>query len=179
MVEILRKNIGWITFIAILLYFIGRYFYTQPKYINGAVAPDFTATMQNGSPMTLSSLKGHYVLLDFWGSWCGPCVAEAPELKGLYEKFHSKEYKEAKGFEILSIGIESDKERWQQAIQRLGMNWTYHVSDFKNLDSPLATLYGVRVIPTKFLLNTEGVIVGVNQSIEDIDKFLSAQLVNH
>lgn len=176
MLEKIRGNIGWIVIAAILLYFIGKYLYAHPKYINGEKAPDFTATMLTGAPMTLSDLKGQYILLDFWGSWCGPCVAEAPDLKKLYDNYHGKNYTDAKGFEIVSVGIESDKMRWQAAIQRLNMNWQYHVSDFQNLDSPIAKMYGVRVIPTKFLLNTEGVIIGVNKPIEEVEKFLSSKI---
>ena len=176
MLEKIRANIGWIVLVAILLYFIGKYFYAQPKYINGEKAPDFTATMLTGEPMKLSDLKGQYILLDFWGSWCGPCVAEAPSLKKLYDNFHGKNFSDAKGFEIVSVGIESDKMRWQATILRLNMNWQYQVSDFQNLDSPIAKMYGVRFIPTKFLINTEGVIIGVNKPIEEIEKFLSSKI---
>lgn len=176
MIEKLKGNIGWILLAALILYFIGKYLYAQPKYINGEKAPDFTATMYTDSSMTLSDLHGHYILLDFWGSWCGPCIAEAPQLKKLYADFQGKNFKDAKGFEIVSVGIESDRIRWQSAIQRLNLNWPYHVSDFQNLDSPIAKMYGVRVIPTKFLINTEGVIVGVNQSMEEIEKILLSKL---
>ena len=174
--ETIRKNWTWIVLTMIVIYFIGRYFYKQPKYINGASAPDFVGMMHDDSSMKLSDLKGQYVLLDFWGSWCGPCVAEAPDLKKIYDTFHGKNFKDAKGFEIVSVGIESEKERWLSAIQRLNLNWRYHVSDFQNLDSPIAKQYGVRVIPTKFLLNTEGVIIGVNQSLADIEKVLAGKL---
>lgn len=172
----IRKNWTWIVAGILIIYFIGRYFYKQPKYINGATAPEFSGVMQDGQSMSLSALKGQYVLLDFWGSWCAPCIEETPELRRLYDTFHGKNFKDAKGFEIVSIGIETDKERWLSAIQRYNMNWRYHISDFRNLDSPLADLYGVRVIPTKFLLNTEGVIVGVNQSFSDIEKYLKEKL---
>jgi thiol-disulfide isomerase/thioredoxin len=174
--ETIRKNWTWIVLAMIVIYFIGRYFYKQPKYINGASAPDFAGQMYDDSSMKLSDLKGQYVLLDFWGSWCGPCVAEAPDLKKIYDTFHGKSFKDAKGFEIVSVGIESDKERWLLAIQKLNLNWRYHVSDFQNLDSPIAKQYGVRVIPTKFLLNTEGVIIGVNQSLADIETVLTSKL---
>ena len=103
MVETIRKNWSWIVLTMIVIYFIGRYFYKQPKYINGALAPDFVGQMHNGSSMKLSDLKGQYVLLDFWGSWCGPCVAEAPDLKKIYDSFHGKNFKDAKGFEIVSV----------------------------------------------------------------------------
>jgi thiol-disulfide isomerase/thioredoxin len=176
MLEKIKKNIGWLIAALILLFLIGKYLYAQPKYINGAVAPNFSATMLNGSSMNLADLKGQYVVLDFWGSWCAPCLAEAPELKGLYDKFHGKTFQDAQGFEIVSVGIENGKDRWEATIQKMNLNWQYHVSDFKNLDSPIAQLYGVRVIPTKFLLNTEGVIIGVNQSVSDIDKFLSGKI---
>ncbi len=176
MMETIRKNWSWIVLALIVIYFIGKYFYKQPKYINGADAPDFTGMMPDGSAMKLSDLKGQYVLLDFWGSWCAPCLAEAPDLKYVYDSFHGKNFKDAKGFEIVSVGIESDKDRWLSAIQRYNMTWRFHISDFKNLDSPIAKQYGVRVIPTKFLLNTEGVIIGVNQSLKDIEKVLTSKL---
>lgn len=172
----IKKYSGWILAGIVLLYFIGRYMYAQPKYINGAQAPDFSAQTLSGSTVSLSQLKGNYVLLDFWGSWCGPCLTEAPHIKALYDKFHGKTFQDAQGFEVMSVGIESDSDRWKAAIQRLNLNWQYHVSDFKNLDSPIAQRYGVRVIPTKFLLNTEGVIIGVNQSPEEIDKILSSHV---
>ena len=72
--------------------------------------------------------------------------------------------------------VEQDKTRWLAAISRFNMTWQYHVSDFQNMDSPVAKQYGVRVIPTKFLINTEGVIIGVNQPIEMIEKFLKSKL---
>jgi thiol-disulfide isomerase/thioredoxin len=176
MLNFIKNNTLVIVLAMVLLYFIGKYLYAKPKFINGETAPDFTMQMANGADFQLSSLKGQYVLLDFWGSWCGPCLQEAPELKLIYETFHGKSFIDAQGFEIVSVGIEQDKNRWLGAISRLDMNWQYHVSDFQNLESFVAKQYGVRVIPTKFLINTEGVIIGVNQPIDVIEKFLQSKI---
>jgi thiol-disulfide isomerase/thioredoxin len=159
-----------------LIYLLGKYLYAKPKFINGERAPDFTMVMANGTIFQLSSLKGRYILLDFWGSWCGPCLREAPELRRIYETYHDKNFKDATGFELVSVGIEQNRNSWTSTINRLNMNWQYHVSDFQNMESPVAKQYGVRVIPTKFLINTEGVIIGVNQPIDVIEKFLQSKL---
>jgi thiol-disulfide isomerase/thioredoxin len=175
MIDFFKKYSFYIFIAVVVLYFIGKYLYSQPKFINGEAAPDFKVALRDGTPFQLSQLKGNYVLVDFWGSWCGPCIQETPALKGLYDQFHGKSFSDAKGFDIVSIGIETDKARWENAIDALQMNWPYHTTDLQRLDSPLAKQFGVRVIPTKFLLNTEGVIVGVNQSLEEIEKFLKGK----
>ena len=137
MLNFIKNNTIVLVLALVVLYFIGKYLYHQPKFINGENAPDFTLEMANGTPFQLSNLKGNYVLLDFWGSWCGPCVKEAPDLKRLYTAFHGKNFTDAKGFEIVSVGIETDKSRWLSAIDRLGLAWQYHVSDFKNMEQKL------------------------------------------
>lgn len=149
-----------------------RYMSRTPKVVNGETAPDFSALTAYGDSMRLSDLRGKYVLLDFWGSWCGPCLAESPSLVQLYHKFHGQHFEDADDFEIVSVGIERKKENWLGAIQYFGLNWKYHVSDANYFDSEAAKKYGVRVIPTKFLLNKDGIIIGVNQSVEEIDKLL-------
>jgi thiol-disulfide isomerase/thioredoxin len=176
MINFLKNNSLYIFIAVAVLYFVSRYLYAQPKYINGESAPDFNVPLRDGSTFQLSQLRGHYILLDFWGSWCGPCIQEVPTLKRLYDSYHNTTFSDAKGFEIVSVGIETDKVRWENAIDALQMNWQYHTSDLQNLNSPLAKQFGVRVIPTKFLLNTEGVIVGVNQSVEEIEKFLKSKM---
>lgn len=177
MLEKIKNNFVFIALFAFAVYSIGRYFYKKPDVINGEVAPKIVSTQPNGESFDLSSLKGHYVLLDFWGSWCGPCIQEMPQLKALNAKYLGKKFTDAEGFNIVSVGIEQDRDRWLSAIEQLGIGSWIHVSDFQNLDSPLAKAYGVRVIPTKFLLNTEGVIIGVNQSIEDIEKVLDSKVL--
>ncbi len=158
--------------IGVIAFFLGRKIYFTPNFVNGERAANFTGTMPDGTTMELSDLEGKYVLLDFWGSWCGPCRVENPALVQLYQEFHGKAFQDASNFEIVSVGIETKKERWLAAIQKDNLNWKYHVSELTNFQSEIAKLYGVREIPTKFLLNEDGMIIGVNQSVEEIAAFL-------
>ena len=177
MLEKIKSNFVFIALFAFAVYSIGRYFYKKPDVINGEVAPKIVSIQPNGESFDLSSLKGRYVLLDFWGSWCGPCIQEYPQLKALNTKYLGKKFRDATGFDIVSVGIEKDRDRWLSAIEQLGIGGWIHVCDFQYLDSPLAKAYGVRVIPTKFLLNTEGVIIAVNPSIENIEKVLDSKVL--
>jgi thiol-disulfide isomerase/thioredoxin len=172
-----KKNSAYFLIALGLLYVVGRYFYKKPSVINGENAPTFTSMRLNGEPFDLSKMRGQYVLLDFWGSWCGPCLQEVPNLRNLHKKFHNKQFKDATNFEIVSFGVEKDRVRWVATVQQLQMESWIHISDFKYLESPVALLYGVRVIPTKILLNTEGVIIGVNLTTEEMDKLLTEKLL--
>ncbi len=177
MVNFFKKN-AWLLLVAVVaFYIVGKYMYGKPRFINGEIAPNFVATTHDNRPFDLSLLRGQYVLLDFWGSWCGPCLKEMPDLVRLYGNYHDKKFTDAINFTIVSVGIETAREKWLSTIEKMNARWQYHVSDFKNMDSPVAQQYGVRVIPTKFLLNTEGVIIGVNQSAADIEKFLAAKIL--
>ncbi len=176
MLDKIKNNFGYILLTFAVLYAVGRYLYKKPDVVNGESAPNFTSMQLNGDAFELSKTRGQYILLDFWGSWCGPCIEEVPKLKNLHEKFHGKKFKDATNFDIVSFGVEKDRTRWVSAVQQLGMTAWQNISDFQYLDSPIAKLYGVRVIPTKMLLNTEGVIIGVNLSVEEMDKLLSEKL---
>jgi thiol-disulfide isomerase/thioredoxin len=176
MIQKIQKNLFWIGLAAVSLYFIGKYLYAKPRFVNGESAPDFTAMTAQNASFQLAQLRGSYILLDFWGSWCGPCIQEAPQLKNLYSQFKNTAFTDAQSFEIVSIGIEKDETRWRNAIKSLGIDAWTHASDFRYMDSPIALQYGVRTVPTKYLLNTEGVIIGVNQSIEEIEAFLKSKM---
>lgn len=170
--DFIKKYSVLLLITAVVLGILGRYLYKKPDVINGEAAPNIVGTQLDGTPFDLSSLRGKYVLLDFWGSWCGPCISEAPELRRLVSAQKARRFTKAAGFELVAVGIERDRARWEMTVQQLGTADWIHVSDFQNLDSPIAKSYGVRVIPTKFLLNTEGVIMAVNPSISDIEKLL-------
>lgn len=151
------------------------YRYRQPNFIMGDKAPDFEVTLLDGEKARLSDLRGRYVLLQFWGSWCGPCRAENPALAALYAQYHER------GFEVFSIGIEQRPEAWKRAIAADGMAWRYHAMEDQDFTGGQARQYNIHSIPTTFLLNPEGVISGVNLTPEEIGKTLAERLltVNH
>ncbi len=118
----------------------------------GQNAPDFSAGDVNGKPISLSSFKGRYVLLDFWASWCGPCRLENPGIVKAYHTFHEK------GFDIFGVSLDDTKDDWIQAIKKDGLSWT-QVSDLKGWKSDAATLYGIKGIPMNFLIDKNGIII--------------------
>lgn len=121
----------------------------------GSIAPEINLPQPDGKPFSSSSLRGKYVLLDFWASWCKPCREENPNVVKLYERYHKK------GFDILGISLDESKERWTEAIERDGLPW-HHVSDLKGLNSAAIQLYDVQAIPMTVMLDREGRIVALN-----------------
>ena len=118
----------------------------------GGVAPNFKARTPEGAELALYDLRGHVVLLDFWASWCGPCMAEMPNVKEIYAKYHDK------GLEILGVSLDSDKEAWVNCIQKNGLAWR-HVSSLSKFDCPIAKRFRVTGIPRMYILDESGKIV--------------------
>lgn len=153
--------------------------YLQPSTNSGESIKDFSATLVDGTSFKLSDLKGKYVLLDFWGSWCGPCFREMPDVKSLYARYGNTSFKNAEGFTIVSVAVEESDKRWQRALERFQMEWPYQIMDqatsLRFFDSPIAELYGVKQVPTKFLIDEKGEIIGVDQPFEEIIAFLEKE----
>lgn len=118
----------------------------------GKIAPDFKAATPEGESLSLSSLKGKYVLIDFWASWCAPCLAEVPNVKAVYDEYHPK------GLEILSVSLDEDKAKWMAAITKHNLNWK-HISTLKGWDCGIAKTYNVSGVPAMILLDKDGRIV--------------------
>lgn len=155
---------------------IYKFVWQKPKYGTGIESPDFEASLVDGTVFKLSDMKGKLVLLDFWGSWCGPCRKDNPNLVRLYNEFHGKSFKEATDFEIISVAIENSEKPWIRAIENDGLIWPYHILQNERFKSPIAKQYGVREIPTKYLLDTNGAIIAVNPSYEETKALLEGYM---
>ena len=135
----------------------------------GSTLPDFTQNDVNGKAFTLSSLKGKYVLIDFWASWCGPCRAENPNIVKAFNKF------KAKNFTVLGVSLDQDKAKWLEAIKKDGLAWD-HVSDLKYWNNAVAAKFGIQSIPASFLIDPAGKIIAKDLRGADLDKFLATNL---
>lgn len=141
--------------------------YDKAKQIAIGKAVDFTQTDDKGNEFKLSSLKGKYVLVDFWASWCVPCRAENPHLLKAYNQLKSK------GFEIVGISLDETKAAWLNAVKHDGMPWI-QVSDLKGFKSDIAVKYGITAIPQNFLINPDGIIIAKNLRGEDVNEKIAA-----
>lgn len=131
----------------------------------GAVAPDFTLPTPDGSTFTLSSLRGKYVMIDFWAAWCQPCRLENPNVVALYGKYKDK------GFDIVGVSLDRERADWVKAIADDKLVW-HQVSELKFWQSEIAKKYGVSAIPCTFLLDKEGRIIAKNLRGEELAKKL-------
>jgi len=138
----------------------------------GKQAPEITLHNPDGKPISLSSLRGKYVLIDFWASWCGPCRQENPNVVRMYEKYKGK------NFEIFGVSLDQDRAKWLAAIEKDKLTWT-HVSDLKGWQSAGGKAYEVNSIPVTFLIDKTGKIIAKNlrgQALEQkLEEVLNAK----
>lgn len=169
----------------ILIGLIGMYllrsYRNRPSMVNGELAPQFSAQLIDGTDFDLAQLKGNYVLLDFWGSWCAPCRRQNPGLVKLYEAFHEADFIGDATFEVVSIGIEQNERNWRTAIEKDGLKWPYHIMDIsgggdQTFSGSVSSLYEIKSVPTSYLLDPQGTIIAVNGAHGQLRRLLNKRL---
>ena len=128
----------------------------------GSIAPEIILDDINGNPISLSSLRGRYVLLDFWAAWCRPCREENPNILENYNRFKDQ------GFEVYQVSLDRNKEDWLRGIEQDNLPWI-NVSDLKYYQSDAAVLYNINKIPSAFLLDPNGTIIAKNIELRGIN----------
>lgn len=132
-----------------------RYLQALENSSVGKKAPSITQFDLNGEPYSLSDLRGQYVLVDFWASWCPPCREENPKLVALYQEFKDK------NFEILGVSFDREYDPWAKAVEDDQLTWK-HISDLQGWNSYAGLIYGVKAIPQNLLVDPDGVIIARN-----------------
>ena len=144
---------------------LADYYESLSKTKIGNHMPDFEYLTNEGNPMKFSTLKGNYVIIDFWASWCGPCRKSMPKLQNLSQQYN------AKGLDILSSSIDTDDKEWKKAVEEEARPWHQIITPDKN---KTMSDFRIKGVPTLFLVDKDGVIVekftGYNQRLEELLK---------
>ena len=141
----------------------------QKSLVPGVALPPFDVKDLAGKPLSTADYKGKILLVDFWATWCPPCVGELPNVLKTYEQYH------AKGFQVIGISLDQDEQALKSFITKRKVEWPQYF-DGQGWSNKLAVKYGVQGIPTTFLLDGEGKIIGRDLRGEDLDQAVSKAL---
>ncbi len=122
------------------------------KVVEGEIFPDFSVVATDGEPLSLGQYRGKVVLIDFWATWCGPCLQELPNLQAIYERHH------AEGFEVVGISLDKSRAALDGLVGRQRLPWRQFF-DGKGWDNELSSRYGIRSLPATFLIDREGKVI--------------------
>ena len=152
--------------VAVLALILASFSSQAQEFVNttiqvGQIAPELELADTGGNMQKLSQLvKGRVVLLDFWASWCGPCRRTSPEVVALYNKYKDAKFINAhKGFTVISVSLDQNKEAWKNAIEQDHLAWPFHISDLAGWHSKAAQIYGLNFIPQSMLVGPDGKVI--------------------
>jgi thiol-disulfide isomerase/thioredoxin len=159
----------------ILLFYISYLDIDAQSLEIGDKAPELAYNNPKEEVLKLTSLKGKYVIIDFWASWCGPCRRENPNLVKAYNKFKNQKFENGNGLEVYSVSLDKKFSSWIKAMTDDKLFWEYHVSDLKGWQSDGAALYNIRSIPQTYLIDGEGTIIAKNLKGDELISFLNSK----
>lgn len=139
----------------------------------GGESPNIVLKDINSRETSLSYLKGRYILVQFWASWCKPCRAENPVIKTTYSQFRDKKFRNGNEFLVLSVSLDENAEDWKRAVHEDNIYEFVNVNDSEGVDSDIAKQYNVSSIPANFLLDGDGKIIAKNFRAGDLSKILT------
>jgi thiol-disulfide isomerase/thioredoxin len=140
-----------------------------------SIAPEISLKSPQGITQNLSALKGNYVLVKFWASWCLPCRRENQKVVPVYRKLSENLYENNSKLFIYSVSIDKDSVAWRKAITNDNLFWPHQVIDLNGWESQITKEWDVSSIPANFLVNPKGVIIGKNVDILDVDSIIKIQ----
>jgi len=165
---------------AFTLLLLGIVLVTQGRFSTSLIASNLGDNAHNiilpnpsGQLLHLSQLKGKYVLLHFWASWCPYSSAQLNNYTMIYDKYHQAAFSDANGFDIFSVSLDRNSYDWQQGIKDYNMRWNNHVSTLNEFDNPALDDYKVEHVPTAYLIDPNGIIIAYNPTLPVLDAILS------